>query len=496
MFAWLLVACAKPPDPGEDSCPEPRLEKVASFDAVDLTGQPAKDDWFNRGPGFGLADLDGDGDLDVFVALADAPSIVLENDGSGVLAPALATTDGEELPTGLGVAIADLDDDDWPDVVLARGRSEDDLVLHGGEGFAFRATALPDAQGESRSPSLGDADGDGDLDLYVAGFVPVPDPDLIREGKEPSDGGRFYWNEGGVFVADAAPDPSIALGFGWQGAWLDADEDGDADLYVANDYGSDIEPNALLLNEGGTLRRADDCFCDVGTNAMGAAVGDTDGDQRIDLFLTDIGRPSLLCGAGGGRFLDRTDVAGIIPERDNVGFGWGAIVTDLDLDGWSDVVTTYGAPWPGEAKPGSEDDTLALGRSDGTFHSVVGFDTGNSRTAMVGDLDRDGRPELLIGGLTYLDVWKIEGGCGQGITLALSGAPPNRQALGARVDVTLDDGRAYTRWNWPAVTNGQSAPEVVLGLGSAKSADLRIVWPDGTTSVLEGVGPGHLLAVE
>ena len=99
---------------------------------------------------------------------------------------------------------------------------------------------------------------------------------------------------------------------------------------------------------------------------MGAAVGELDGDQRIDLFLTDIGRPSLLCGAGGGRFLDRTDVAGVIPARDNVGFGWGAIVTDLDLDGWSDVVTTYGAPWPGEAKPGSEDDTLALGRSDGS----------------------------------------------------------------------------------------------------------------------------------
>jgi len=496
MLPWLLAACAVPPDSSEDSCSEPRMSKVASFDAVDLTGQPENADWFNRGPGFGLADLDRDGDLDLFVALADAPSLVLENDGSGALVAASATADGAELPTGLGVAIADLDGDDWPDVVLARGRNEDDLVLHGGEGLAFHASALPDSQGESRSPSLGDADGDGDLDLYVAGFVPIPDPDLIRQGKEPSDGGRFYWNEGGAFVAETAPDPSIARGFGWQGAWLDADEDGDADLYVANDYGNDVEPNALLLNEGGTFRRAEDCFCDLGTNAMGAAVGDLDGDQRIDLFLTDIGRPSLLCGAGGGRFLDRTDVADVIPARDNVGFGWGAIVSDLDLDGWSDIVTTYGAPWPGESKPGSQDDTLALGRSDGTFRSLVGFDTGNSRTAMVGDLDRDGRPELLIGGLTYLDVWKVEGGCGRGITLALSGAPPNREALGARVDVTLDDGRAYTRWNWPSVTNGQSAAELVLGLGTAKSADLRIVWPDGSSSVIEGVGPGHLVAAE
>jgi hypothetical protein len=115
---------------------------------------------------------------------------------------------------------------------------------------------------------------------------------------------------------------------------------------------------------------------------------------------------------------------------------------------------------------------------------------------MVGDLDRDGRPELLIGGVTYLDVWSVEGGCETGITLALSDAPPNRQALGARVDVTLDDGRTYTRWNWPSVTNGQSAAEVVLGLGTAKSADLEIRWPDGATSVLPGVGPGHVVAVE
>jgi enediyne biosynthesis protein E4 len=495
MLAWLLAACGAP-EPIDAACSLPRFEKVASFGALELTGKPAREDWFNRGPGFGLTDLDRDGDLDLFVALADAPSLVFENDGRGGFARAQATADASELPTGLGVAIADLDGDEWADIVLARGRNDDDLVLHGGEGFRFRASPLPESRGESRSPSLGDADGDGDLDLYIAGFVPIPDPERIRQGKDPSDGGRFYWNEDGAFVAEAALDPSISRGFGWQGAWLDADDDGDADLYVANDYGNDVEPNALLLNEGGALRRAEDCFCDVGTNAMGAAVGDADGDGRIDLFLTDIGRAILLSGASDGRFLDRTAVAGVIPGRDNVGFGWGALVTDLDLDGWSDIVTTYGAPWPGESKPGSEEDTLALGLPDGTFRSLGGFDSGTSRTAMVGDLDRDGRPELLIGGLTYLDVWKVEGGCPRGITLALSGAPPDRQALGARVDVTLDDGRRYTRWNWPSVTNGQSASEVVVGLGGAKSADLRIVWPDGAVSFLESVGPGHLVAVE
>jgi enediyne biosynthesis protein E4 len=495
MLLWLVVGCDAPHERA-DVCAQPSLEKVQSFGAVELLGVGQSEQWFNRGPGFGVADLDRDGDLDVFVALAEGPSLVLENDGTGALSRATASADDAELPTGLGVAIADLDGDGWLDVVLARGRNDDDLVLRGGPGYAFEAIPLSDSTGESRTPSLGDADGDGDLDLYVAGFVPIPDPDRIREGKDASDGGRFYWNEDGAFVEDGDADPSITRGFGWQGAWLDADDDGDADLYVANDYGNDVEPNALLLNDGGTLRRATDCFCDVGTNAMGAAVGDADGDGRIDLFLTDIGRATLLSGAGDTRFLDRTNVAGVIPKRDNVGFGWGALVTDLDLDGWSDVVTTYGAPWPGESKPGSEDDTVAFGEADGTFRTTGGFDSGTSRTAMAGDLDGDGRPELLIGGITYLDVWKIEGGCPAGITLALEGAEPDSSAFGARVDVTLAGGRTYTRWNWPSVTNGQSALELALGLDGEKSADLRIRWPDGAESILEDVGPGHLVATE
>ena len=165
MLPWLLVACGAPVPSDDSACALPRLEKVASFDSFDLGGAAPTEQWFNRGPGFGLADLDLDGDLDVFVALADAASLVLENDGSGRLAQVGATADGGELPTGLGVAIADLDGDEWPDVVLARGRNDDDLVLHGGEGLAYRSTSLPDSTGESRSPSLGDGDGDGDLDL-------------------------------------------------------------------------------------------------------------------------------------------------------------------------------------------------------------------------------------------------------------------------------------------------------------------------------------------
>ena len=194
-------------------------------------------------------------------------------------------------------------------------------------------------------------------------------------------------------------------GYGFAVLFIDSDDDGDLDLYVANDS----TPNFLYRNDGAGT------FAEVGLQAnaalgetglaqagMGAAWGDYDNDGDGDLLVTNFEDDynTLYRNAGGGTFADVSFAAGL--GRISLPFvGFGAVFLDFDNDADQDLFVANGHVYPQIERPGSGA-TYAqanhLFANDAGHFSLVelGEDRAVSRGAVAGDFDDDGRVDLFV----------------------------------------------------------------------------------------------------
>ena len=341
-------------------------------------------------PGAALFDLDGDGDLDVYVVQgrmlgagtmsdpgAHPPGgrppgdrlyrndLVVHADGARTLRFTDVTA-GSGLAGrayGMGVAAGDVDNDGRVDLYrTALGPNQ--LFRNDGDG-TFTDVTGPAGVGDPRwsvSASFADLDRDGWLDLFVGNYLDhrldAPQPECFtRTGERDYCGpsafasvpDRLYRNRGdGTFVdvtaaAGVAREHGAALGV----AAFDADGDGWTDVYVANDG----EPNLLWMNRGdGTFTNgallAGAALNDSGRTegSMGVDAGDFDGDGDDDLFMTHLTRETntLYVNDGLGLFEDRTATIGLgAPSLAYTGFGTAWL--DFDNDGWLDLLAVNGA---------------------------------------------------------------------------------------------------------------------------------------------------------
>ena len=460
---WLLaLACTKAPpveppdDSGDDSgleTPVPTLTMSQDLSEELAIPQTAF-------PGGALADLNADGFLDLVAVVPFVGGKMWLNDGTGRL-----VFEGE-TPEATSVAIADFDGDGLPDVYY--GRESADVVLFG----SGQALDLDDS-GASFTPSVFDLEGDGDWDLAVARYPVEFDPSQVVDGSLTGPGNSLLINDGGAFTeVPLSSDVSFLY------KPVDIDSDGDQDLLLCNDFGPFLEPNRLLLNEGGELTSGATLGYDAAMYAMGATVLDVDDDGAPDLWISNIGSPLLLT-AGG---IDATAAwnADIPPTTDRL-TSWGVASPDLDLDGPEDLVAVFGPLEPGgvdltplgitETDAAEQRDAVLLRRGDQFVDASTetGFEsTTTNRLLLVGDLDRDGDPDLVTGGFGSLQVWTTSNVVHGGLTLK---GPP-----GTRATV---DGRSY--WIQPATTWGQSANEIVVGLGRTSPVEVELAYPDGTT---------------
>jgi len=233
-----------------------------------------------------LGDLDGDGDLDAFVANVEFPNLIQFNDGGaqgGIEGTFLSTAFAPILPgvRTLGVALGDLDGDGDLDAFEANSGANRVLVNDATGTFSTPALLQPPGSDLSWDVALGDLDGDGDLDAFVAnqGANQV----LINDGS-------------GIFTAPALLQPpgsddsrGLALG--------DLDGDGDFDAFVAN-----LGTNQVLINDGSGTFTAAMVQPPGSDDSWDVALGDLDGDGDLDAVVANLGVNQVLINDGSGTF--------------------------------------------------------------------------------------------------------------------------------------------------------------------------------------------------
>ncbi len=481
----------------------------------------------SMGGGVGLIDYDNDGWLDVY-AIGGGPlsneSIpkptaqrdrLLHNRGDGTFEDATASSGLSAFPGGYGhgVSVGDYDNDGRPDLFVTRWRSYA-LYRNRGDGTfedATRQAGLDGNRDWPTSSAFADLDGDGDLDLYVCHYS-AWDPKTSPPCPHPSKPGEYshcgprdfdampdhlFRNDGGRFV-DVSEEAGIPAadreGRGLGVVAADFDGDGRIDLFVAND----LTANFLFLNQGNLRFKENAWESGLAANAeggylagMGVACGDLNGDGLVDLAVTNFYGESTTFyqNLGSGQFIDRTAAIGLAePSRYLLGFGTAFF--DANNDGRLDLATANGhvndlspnVPYAMPAQlmlgqPGSR--LIEVTRRAGACWSVPRL----GRGLVVGDLDNDGRLDLLIvcegAPLAY---FHNQGPVGHSITVKLEGAVPasNRDAVGARVTLTVGGRKQYAVRFGGGSFLSASDDRIHFGVGDALAIEsIEVHWPSG-----------------
>ena len=514
--------------------------------------------------GVGWIDFDNDGWMDIYLINGStlegerkgnnpAQNRLFRNNRDATFTDVTRRAGVGDTRWGMGVCVADVNNDGWDDIYITNF-GPNVLYLNSGDG-TFRDFSLESGADDpswSSSAAFADYDADGDVDLYVSNYLffdvnnPPQDTDLCRyRGLKvqcgprglPAQGDRFFENRGDATFADRTVKSGIEQPQAYYGlgvVWGDYDNDGDMDIFVANDS----TPNFLFKNNG------DKTFTEVGLIAgvavnengkeqagMGVDFSDFDNDRDLDIIVTNFSDETntLYRNDGNGFFSDRTHAAGL-RQISWQKLGWGASFVDFDLDGWKDLALVNGHVFPEVDVLDNQIEALALmeklykmldvyevGTSyrqrnfifrnlrDGRFQEVTQeagpglAEVRNSRGLAAGDLNNDGHMDLLISNLDEAPslLLNVGGTSGNWILLKLKGKRSNRSAIGARVFVRTGSLNQTREVQSGGSYQSQNDLRLHFGLGSYEVIDqILIRWPSGREQELTKVLGSRILEIE
>ena len=497
-------------------------------------------------------DADEDGDLDLYVvngSQRDPPAdsaprtnILYRNEltdgGEAVFTDVTAETGTGDEGWGMGVTTADCDNDGDQDVYVTN---------HGANAFYQREadgtyTEIAAVAGVADSVwstgcAFADYDRDGDLDLYVSNYA-----DFLPVLRWPRHARTTTWRRLEVFVGptglegvpnvlyrnrgdgrfdvatEAAGVTDAARAYSLGVVWGDYDNDGDQDLYVANDS----VPNYLYRNDG------DGTFTEVGAAAgaatdgdgraqagMGCVFDDYDNDGWLDLLVTNFSSDSSTlyrnngsAWKGGLYFTDVSYAVGL-GEATWPLLSWGAGLMDFDNDGDKDLFVANGHVYPNVEGAGVEESyaqhNQLFASRPGRFEPVTasagpGLQVRKvSRGASFGDYDGDGDVDIFVADLddepTLLR--NDSRASGHWLMVKTVGVASNRDGIGARVSVTAGSAVQIREIRAGDGFLTRSDARAHFGLGQHGRAQLvEVRWPSGQVDRIADVPAGHVLVVE
>jgi enediyne biosynthesis protein E4 len=494
-----------------------------------------------NGSGVGLIDYDNDGWLDIYLVNGstfdaldgkESPphAALFHNNHDGTFTDVAAKSGVTNDRWGFGVAIADYDNDGWPDIFVCNwGKNRLYHNNHDGT-FTDMAEKAGVALGNwSAGATWGDYDGDGRLDLFVSGYVHFDRDNLPYEktkavgfalcefrGVSVMCGPRniqgepdhlFHNNGDGTFTdvsEKAGVSDQTNRYYGLTPVFVDVNNDGKVDLVVANDS----TLSYLYLNRGdGTFEDASYAsgfaLNEDGREvaAMGVAIGDYLNNGLLDFAITDFSDEAKLLfrNDGGSSFTDvamRSDVG-----RRSIPFlGWGAGFLDYDNDGWLDLLMVNGHIYPVADRQDwgtsyRERPLLYHNTRDGSFAEVPPVKgTGLAspipgRGAAFGDIFNNGKIDVIINpedGPPVL-LRNVNPDRHHWVELKLVGGPRSpRDAIGASVYLTANG----LRHREDVLSGGSyvssNDQRVHFGLGDATDAGTaEIHWPSGAKETIK-----------
>jgi len=540
---------------------------------VDDAGRTYKAAHYDHGNGMAIADVDGDGRLDIYFTSQVGGNQLWRNLGRGKFENITAAA-GVGVPRKISVtaSFADIDNDGDEDLFVTTVRGGNLLFENDGKGHFRDITAAAGVGyvGHSSGAVFFDYDRDGRLDLLlvnvgkyttnkVAGdegaeyYVAYEDAFSGHLKPERAERSILYHNEGGNRFVDVSRRMGL-VDLSWSGdaSIVDANDDGWPDLYLLNMEGDD----QYYENVGGKqfVKKSRVLFPKTSWGSMGIKSFDFNNDGKMDILVTDMHSdmseavgpehdhqksdmkwPVAFRGTGktsiwGNTFFVKEGPNKYREASDAVGLEsycpWGPSVGDLNADGFDDVFIASGMNYPeryeidsvklndrgekfvdaefvlgveprsgGIATPFFELDASGKDKNHpdakGATGRVTVWGARASRSAAIFDVDGDGdldivtnefnaKPMVLISNLSEKKPLHY-------LMVKLRGTTSNRDALGSTVTVTVG-GTTYTKvldGNTGYLSHG--VYPLYFGLGSAESVDsVEVIWPSGKTTKTSG----------